>query len=471
MEHSDKLVNIARELLSIGKPGLSRRVLEDCVQEAPTHLEAWLELANVLVQLNDLHASLEASRHAAALAPQATFIQYNVAQIAHLLSHYEIELPAREHLAQSEPDRAEHTFCLAEVLDRLGQFEQALSRYRLAVLREPDNAKFHIHLGYALLRLGHWHEGWKEMGWYWSTAGLNNYSPWFLSSPRPKLHPGDPIQGKRILVTGWGGLGDLIMFTPLASHLIRRGAAQVSLHVANHVAFFSTNRWGLPVVTGTAAHEFTPLVQTHDAWVPNAALAAVLELEPHQVGIAGSYFRVEPIRQAKWRQRLLERGSRLRIGLAWSGNPGNLYEKNRSIPTHQLLPLIRGKPDVDWYVVQKNERNNELAAHCLPQVCDCSASFDELEETAALMAELDLIISVDSMPAHLSASLGRPTWLLLGASADWRWGLSDNRTPWYESIHIYRQVDRTSWKQLLDRVASDLTQFCANHQGLNKTPI
>ncbi len=452
----DSLVAAARELLSLDEATLSRAVLEACVLQAPGHLQAWVELANVQWILGAKSESLEASLHAAALAPHELLIQSNIAQ---QLGSLGLEAPIPTRLAMDDAGHADYRFCLAEALDRQAQFEVALLSYRKAVALQPDNPRFHIHLGYALLRLGHWREGWREMTWYWNAQGFHAFSPWALAAPRPVLRRGDAIQGKSILVTGWGGVGDLVMFTQLAQHLTRRGAAKVSLHISADVAFFSGNRWAYPIVSDATVDGLFKRLARYDAWVPNASLVDVLELNASDIGPAGPYFSVDAARTATWRGCLATPAVRKKIGLAWSGNPDNLYEKNRSIATQHLLALLKGTPQVDWFVVQKNPRNAELKALALPHVFDHSEAFANLQDTAALMAQLDLVVSVDSLPAHLSASLGVPTWLLLSAAADWRWGIEGDASPWYGGMRLYRQKTLGDWAELLERVGADIQRL------------
>jgi len=351
----------------------------------------------------------------------------------------------------------QHNFQTAETLDRAGDFERALFHYMRASSLSPENPLFHIHYGHALFRSGRWKEGWRETSWYWKPQGLAVYSPWGLHTPIPLLREGDGVEGKSILVTGWGGLGDWVMFIQLAQQLTRRGAAAVTLHLNHNLSFFGRNRWGFPIISATTVGEFYSAMEQFDAWVPNGYLPAVLDLEPADIQGTEAYFAADAERRSHWRDVLSSTGpTRRKIGLAWSGDPGNLYECNRSIATQDLLGLLGKTSGIDWYVVQKNDRNAELEALRLPFVFDHSNAFVDLDETAALMSELDLIISVDSLPAHLAASLGKPVWLLLSAAGDWRWGLEGHATPWYGSMRIHRQKAPGDWTDVLERVAAEL---------------
>lgn len=155
---------------------------------------------------------------------------FNVVTVGERLGHREEQIDSHLRILEAHPQSAESHFSLAETLDRLGHAEESLTAYRRAVSLNSGKAIHHIHLGYALLRLGHWEEGWNEFSWYFEPGGLREFMPWGESAPRPLLRKGDPLNGKSILVTGWGGLGDLIMFSRLCALLKLRGARQITLH-------------------------------------------------------------------------------------------------------------------------------------------------------------------------------------------------------------------------------------------------
>jgi hypothetical protein len=454
---AEQLIAVARELITLGERALARPVFEACVERFPGFLAARLELANLLWSLGAQREALDLTLETAELAPNELVLQHNIALIAPGFGLYATAARAVEKIIARDPNvTPAYRFQLAECLDRAGEFEPALRAYEDAIKASPDDFKFHVHYGYALLRQGRWHEGWREMGWYWRPAGLAQFAGWGLTAPKPLLREGDPVDGKMILVTGWGGGGDMVMFTQLAEHLARRGA-RVTLHITQSSSFFRGNRWGFPVNALKDVGEFFRLIAAHDAWVPNAHLPAVLALQPDEVQSSGAYLAADEKRREHWRNLLAKGGSRRKVGLAWSGNPANLYDFHRSIPTGDLLPLL-ATAGIDWYIVQKNEKNAELRAFALPNVTDPSDSFVELEDTAALMSELDLVISADSLPAHLAGSLGKPVWLLASAAADWRWGVEGSTTRWYSSMRIYRQHKLGDWPEVLARVALDLAR-------------
>jgi hypothetical protein len=149
----------------------------------------------------------------------------------------------------------------------------------------------------------------------------------------------------------------------------------------------------------------------------------------------------------------LGRGTALRVGLAWAGNPENAGDGRRSIPLAKFCGL-RDVPGVEW-VSLHHDRHDDVCGQG-GWVREVLSKDGGLAELAALMSCLDLIISVDTMAVHLAGAMGRPVWNLLCATADWRWGRIECVTPWYPSMRLYRQPKPGDWTPVMDRVAADL---------------
>ena len=159
---------------------------------------------------------------------------------------------------------------------------------------------------------------------------------------------------------------------------------------------------------------------------------------------------------AAWRERLSRFASNRRIGLVWAGRPEHHDDRHRSVPFAKLAPLAEVE-GVTWISVQTGPRGEDAAAHAnvlhVERFAEELGSFDD---TAALIAELDLLISVDTAPAHLAGALGFPVWTLLPQVADWRWSLGDEATPWYPGMRLFRQQVRGDWDSVVCRVAAAL---------------
>ncbi len=158
-----------------------------------------------------------------------------------------------------------------------------------------------------------------------------------------------------------------------------------------------------------------------------------------------------------WEARLSERlgdDSKLRVGLVWSGNPGHVNDRNRSIPLRLLSGLLGA--DAAFVSLQKNPKPEDAAMLEQAGIIDLKAHLTDFAETAALVSRLDLVITVDTSVAHLAGALGRPTWILLPYLPDWRWLLGRDDSPWYPSVRLFRQDATRDYERVVARVRSDL---------------
>ena len=163
--------------------------------------------------------------------------------------------------------------------------------------------------------------------------------------------------------------------------------------------------------------------------------------------------------RGQWRERMTS-GSGFRVGLAWAGNPKNRSDSRRSIPFEQLRSILM-VPDIHFYSLQVKPTPALPREVMPPQLIDLTDKITDFADTAAFMAELDLIISVDTAAAHLAGALGRPVWTLLPFVPDWRWGLEREDTPWYPTMRLFRQRTAGDWASVLRRVADALTAYAA----------
>ncbi|WP_250480044.1 MULTISPECIES: glycosyltransferase family 9 protein [unclassified Caballeronia] len=357
---------------------------------------------------------------------------------------------------------AENYDLLAQAMELSGRFEGALATYLEALDRNPENIPCHVRYGYALLRLGYWAEGWHRLQRMFSKRGLAAYGgAWLLRTSCPLLEDLQQVRDKSIAVVNWGRLSDTIMFSQLAQHLEHSGAARVEFiftkeqYSEGDACLHARNVWDYPASIVSEPSE----LDKYDAWIPVMSLPALLQIDS-SFRARGPYLFADTQLRAQWRHRLSCSAGRLKVGLAWSGDAKNFYDGNRSIPVAALFDELLTTSEVDWYVIQRNERNQDLSAHHHARIFDFSAELTTLDDCAALIAELDLVISVDSAPAHIAAALGKPVWLLLSAAGDWRWGRPHRVIHWYDSMTRYRQHKLGEWTELLRRVSRELRHLC-----------
>src|SRR5262249_34686504 len=191
---------------------------------------------------------------------------------------------------------------------------------------------------------------------------------------------------------------------------------------------------------------------------PLGSLPLALKTEPATVPAEGPYLSADDARIAKWRARI-EAAERPRVALAWSGNAQHINDRNRSIPLFRLAPLWSAAP-VGFIGIQRELRGEdaeELARE--PRVTPIGAELDDFADTAAVVALVDLVISVDTSVAHLAGAMGRPVWVLLPFSPDWRWTLAGESSAWYPTARLFRQPSLGDWDSVIERLRGELDHF------------
>ncbi len=330
---------------------------------------------------------------------------------------------------------------LGTVLEEQGDLDAAIAQYRTAIAIEPGLAEAHGNLGMALLTVGAMAEGWAEYEWRWQTTEGRALARGFS---RPCWN-GEPLNGRTLLVHAEQGFGDALQFcryVPLAAAKSGRIVLEV------HRPLFRLMR-GLPGVD--------QLVARGDALPPFDLHIPMLSL-PH--ALKATVVPEAPFYSSRQRDR---RPGPPRVGLAWAGDPRPhapvraAVDRRRSMAPERLAPLcdIRG---VDFVSLQKG---GPPAPPWFP-LTDPMAQVTDFADTAGLIADLDLVISVDTAVIHLAAAMGKPAWLLNRFDSCWRWGRSGRRSAWYPSLTLYRQPSPGDWDSVLTAVAADMRAVAAS---------
>jgi tetratricopeptide (TPR) repeat protein len=328
---------------------------------------------------------------------------------------------------------------IAVVLHQLGRFDESLAAYDKALAINPGYPEAHFERGKTLLLLGQLEEGFAEYLWRWQTANFQNQR---RRSPAPEWS-GQELAGKTLLVQGEQGFGDTIQFARYLPLLAARGAKVVALVQEPLRRLFTT----LPGIDSVLNLD-TPMP-------PHDYQTTVMSL-PHLCGTTAAtipaevpYLAADSKLVKTWAKKLADLPGK-KAGIVWAGRPEYTMDKLRTIPVKALLPLAR----VDGISLVSLQQGAPAADKTL-------SAFDpgelaDFAETAALIACLDLVITVDTAVAHLAGALGKPVWLLVPALAEWRWGLSGEDSPWYPTMRIFRQQKVGNWADLARRVAKAL---------------
>jgi len=334
---------------------------------------------------------------------------------------------------------------LGLALQALNQIDAATEAFRRAVALDPAFAHAHWNLSLALLVAGRFAEGFVEYDWRLKLPELGKNRHAFAG---PSWDAGD-VQGKTLLVYAEQGLGDAVQFARFAAPLAAEGARVIVTCPLPLHSLLST-------VPGVAevVREGSRL-PAYDAHIALLSLPGALRVSIDSIPAPVPYIRVDSQRSAMSRATLAAHGERLTAGIAWAGSKTHSNDRRRSMSLASLAPLFE-VPDVAWFSLQHGETAAQLGQQLTTaQIAPLPAQFT-LDDTAALIAELDLIISVDTSIAHLAGALARPCWVMLPYAPDWRWLLDRDDTPWYPTLRLFRQTTAHDWSGVVTRVAADL---------------
>jgi hypothetical protein len=254
------------------------------------------------------------------------------------------------------------------------------------------------------------------------------------------------VADRTLLLCATQGLGDAIHFARYIPLLARRGARLiVCCHPSLHRLLA-----GLAGVAATIAPG--DMLPPHDGWMSLGSLPRLFATTDRTVPFAAGYLTADQARAQAWRQKL---GSDYAVGLVWGGNAGHANDGRRSMPMSALQTLL-GRPDVRFVSLQLGRDQAALGSD---RIISFAPYLTDLAETAAVLAALDLVVTVDTAVAHLAGALGRPVWIALPFAPDWRWLLGRADSPWYASARLFRQPRAGDWASVVEEMASELSRF------------
>jgi tetratricopeptide (TPR) repeat protein len=434
--HRDGRVALARALLA------DDRAAEALDALAPLASDAGLGVAQTLrgTALNALgrpEEAVVAFTHALATLPMDAETHLNLGNAHADLD--EIDLAERHirHAISLQPAMAEAHASLGHLLAGLGRLEEAVACQRAAIAIRPDFAPAHWNEGVALLLAGDMQAGWEKYEWR-----KRRYPHSFSSPPGPQWD-GGPLHGRTILVLAEQGMGDSIQFARYLPMLAQRGARVIVECSDSLVSLLGT----IPGVATACARGRRP---AHDVWVDQMSLPRLFHTTLGSVPFPTAYLQANAALLAQWDRRLPQG---IRVGLAWAGNPLHSNDARRSIPVADLAPIIKAG-EGGLISLQVGERASDISH--LPGVANYSGLFTDWSQTAAAVAAMDLVITVDTAVAHLAGALGIPTWVMLPHAPDWRWMLNRTDTPWYSGMRLFRQSRPGDWTGVIEQVATAL---------------
>lgn len=418
---------------------------------SPTEAGTHNNLGNVYLHLGQLEEAAACYERAVQAEPRLLQAQSNLGDVLTKLGQPERGLVCAQHVLALDPNFPDGHLNMGVAYWRMARFPEAEACYRRAIALRPDFADAHLNLGLLLLLHERNEEGWGEYEWY-------RRSPTYMSRQRNFGTPswdGSPADGQTLLAYADQGFGDTLQFVRYLPRLLAQSrAARLLVEVQRPL---------IPLLRqlGNAQIEFVPQdatqpVPAHDFHVPLFNLPLLLRcFEP--LTIKGAYLHAEASKRAEWRERLASAPAP-RVGIAWAGNPGQADDRRRSMMPEAFAPILQA-PDVTFVSLQIEPRGPLPPVMRAAGVLDLREHIGDFADSAALLAELDLIITVDTSVAHLAGTLGRPVWTMVSFVPDWRWGIGHTDTPWYPAMRLFRQPRAGDWAAVVEEVSAALRKW------------
>jgi Flp pilus assembly protein TadD len=468
--------NLGRVLGSLGEFEQSVASLRQALSLQPNYPEAWNNLGNALYESGNAGAAIEAFRRSLSLRADHPGTLSNLANALRETGQTQEAVSTAIRAVQAQPENPDSLNALGHCLQDSGRTSEAIAAFRRAIqLRpafpdalgnlamsladagefdasmdaarqaialQPDAATAHFNLGLTLLLKGQFVEGFKQMQWRFKTPEMRSFRPRFTQP----LWDGSELSGKHVLLYGEQGLGDVIMFSRYAPLVASRGG-HVLLMVPPPLVSLMQTLDGVESVIST-----TDPLPEFDLHAPLMSLPMIFGHDESSIPSKVPYLRADPVRAESWKSRLADHLHQRAIGISWAGNPRHRNDRNRSIPPAQLGPLAAAH--IAWVSLQKEAPSNDRPN--LP-LLDWTSELNDFADTASLIHNLDLVITVDTAVAHLAGALGKPTWLLLPYVPDWRWMLNRADSPWYPSMRLFRQTQSGDWSMPVEKIAQELS--------------
>ncbi len=332
-----------------------------------------------------------------------------------------------------------------------GELERGLAYYEQALKINPNEAELHRNLGVIYLLQGRFEEGWREYRWRWRVGDLHR-----PSAAIPVWDGSDP-QGKRILLTAEQGLGDTMNFVRFAQLLRERGAQTLVYCQPQLMALLQCSPKLGPVFPNSLSIE-----HPFDFQCSLVDVADIMQLNDKTIPGKTPYLFAASHLRDYWASRLPKREGVRRIGIAWQGNPDHQADAFRSVPL-RYFEALSDLPDVELVSLQGGYGVEQLAEWkgSKPIVTlggEVDRSSGAFMDTAAVMAQLDLVVTSDTSIAHLAGGLGVKTWLAINYIPDWRWLLHRSDSPWYPSMRLFRQRNLGDWGGVFSDIANAIRQ-------------
>lgn len=429
----------------------------ECVKIAidikPSMAAAWLNFGNIYHDLRQHEFALQCYQKAIELESSNPIGWSNAGNELGALNRFEEALHFYEKALSIDQTHISAWSNRGNTLDCLRRHDEAIASFERALSLNPEFPDVHWNLALTLLRLGKFERGWSEYEWRWRYDGFCSPSRNFK---QPLWLGAEKIDGKSLLIHSEQGLGDTIHFSRYVSHLKLMGA-RVILEVQPELSTLMDQLPGVDSIVprGSSHPKF-------DYHCPLMSVPYALKAWDNKTTVP--YLHVNRTKSDHWRSLMNMLTTKPKVGLVWCGNPEHKNDHNRSIKLSMLEPLLEN--DICWINLQKGILETDREILNIRGVHDFMSNVVDFSDTAAIIDNLDLVITVDTSVAHLAGAIGKPVWVLIPFIPDFRWMWDVKETHWYPHMRLFRQHKPGDWTTPIGSIISELGvkfDMCQNY--------
>jgi len=447
-QNSQYYNNLGVAFKAVHKYDKAIEVYRQAILLKPDYADAYNNMGSALNAQCRYDDAVRNYEQAISLKPDYTQAYNNIAIALQAMGKYDAAIENSRQAILLAPNYADAYNTMASVLQKQGRCDEAIAAYNQAIRLKPDYAQAHLNLSFACLLSGKFAEGWKRYKWRFST----NISTYLLRD-HPNRWNGLSIAGKKLLVVCEQGLGDSLQFVRYLP-MVKALGLEVKFGVKRALYDLFLQLPGvdnLVEIPGNAAKiDF-------DFHVPLLDLPMIFGTTLKTIPAEVPYLFADPAKAECWKDKL--NTEKFKVGIVWAGSPehSNDYSRSCALKHFAVLTKIEG---VRLYSLQKGTAAGQLDD--FPEVTDLADQLEDFSDTAAVVENLDLVISVDTAVVHLAGAMGKSTWTLLPFAPDWRWMLDRDDSPWYPTMRLFRQEKCNDWQGLFARVAQQLKILIEN---------
>jgi tetratricopeptide (TPR) repeat protein len=448
-ENAKAYNNLGTAFMDMGRAEDAVEAFLRAIELDPSCADGYFNLGSALTQKGEPARAIEYLKAAIDIEPDYANPYHNLGVAQQALGDIAAAATAYRKALVRQPGNVDLLSNLASVLVAQGD-DEGIALFERLIEEEPDSAHIHWNFSIALLLRGDYARGWREYEWRCQWDKFPSPKREFKQA---RWH-GDPLEGATILLHGEQGFGDTLQFARYAPLVAERGG-RVILEVQPGLQNLFQGADGVAecIPQGDPLPEFScycPLMSLPLMF--GTTMETIPPILPLRYGEGD--FSVAP-----------EERESLKVGLVWAGNPKHANDQLRSMSLRHFLPLT-GVESVSLVSLQKGPAAAQINEGHLPfSLPDALAAVRDFSGTAAIIAGLDLVITVDTAVAHLAGAMGKPVWVLVASVPDWRWGLQAETTPWYPTARIFRQSFAGGWEGLMERVASELALLVGSRKA------